>query len=61
MKPFWKSKTFWLNAAVVGATATGAVQTSDPKFAAGLAITNILLRLVTHQSIGSSTQQSPEK
>jgi hypothetical protein len=58
MKPWYKSKTIILNAAVLVASVLTALA-GDPAFAAyasqiatALALTNIVLRIVTSQSIG---------
>ena len=54
MKPWWKSKTFWLNLAVLGVAS--AVEQPNPEIVAQvLAVANIVLRFITNQPIGNST------
>ena len=45
-KPFWKSKTVWLNIAV-GAVATAMTWDNPAQIAQGLALANVLLRFLT--------------
>lgn len=66
MKPWFKSKTLWLNAAaalIAGIDAAQAFMTGNssmlnprtaPWLLAGLAIANFALRLVTSQPIGGA-------
>ena len=54
MKKLWLSKTFWVN--VIGMIIAGLSATQDPDLlpytAAGIAVANIILRLVTSEGIG---------
>lgn len=52
-KSIWQSKTLWANVAALVAAVGVFVQTKDitALYAAGLAIANMLLRLVTKQPI----------
>ena len=52
-KPFIKSKTLWVNAAALVAAVGVFVQTGDATalIAAGMAVVNMVLRLITHQPI----------
>lgn len=57
-KPFWQSKTFWINSvtllvtALTWAAGSAVVPPSwQPVITAGLAVANILLRLITDQPL----------
>lgn len=56
MKPFWHSKTFWINVisagAIVGQAVTGHQVFADPSTqGTALAVANIVLRLVTKDRV----------
>ena len=50
MKPWWKSKTFWVNIATL-IVASAMDQPNPEMIAQGLAGVNIVLRFFTHQPI----------
>jgi hypothetical protein len=50
MKPFWQSKTFWVNLIGVGAAVSGVVPEPETVIAA-LGLVNLVLRAVTKQPI----------
>lgn len=49
-KPFWQSKTFWVNLATYGLTAATDIENPE-HVVMGLAIANIFLRVLTKQPI----------
>jgi hypothetical protein len=49
MKPFWKSKTFWLNVLAVAAAYAGYLPVETAAWAVPLV--NVLLRFVTNQGV----------
>ena len=48
MKPFWHSKTLWMNVAAIGVSVLGGIHV-NPSY---LAIANLVLRAVTTKPIG---------
>lgn len=55
MKPFWKSKTVWVNAITLGlhfAKPYVGIETIPDVNPSVLAVANIVLRLITKQPVG---------
>ena len=53
-KPWWKSKTFWLNIATLG-VASAVDQPNPETLGQVLAVANIVLRFFTHQPLGRNS------
>jgi hypothetical protein len=53
-KPWWKSKTFWLNIATLG-VASAVEQPNPEALGQVLAVANIVLRFFTHQPLGGNS------
>ena len=48
MKPFWQSKTLWVNIAALGISVLGGIPV-NPSY---LAMANLVLRLITTKPVG---------
>ena len=53
-KPWWKSKTFWLNIATLG-VASAVEQPNPAALGQVLAVANIVLRFFTHLPLGGNS------
>ena len=59
MKPWWKSKTFWVNIAT-GGLSLALQQDSPEQLATLLALANLVLRFFTTEPIGRCANGSPK-